>query len=268
MADRATGLGLAGASAIVTGGASNIGRAITLALAAEGAHVSMLDIDADQARRTAAEADGLTGTVTVVPCDTTEPAQVDAAVTTVVDRSQRIDVLVNNVGWSRPAWFADVTLEEMDKAVRVNLMSTIYCTRAVLSTMRAQGRGAIVSVASDAAFGELRSSVYGAAKGGVISFTKGLAREAGRDGVRLNVVAPGLVLPSGPEASRPDSLWSDGEDEVMDDRGRHDILRSIPLRRLTAPEDVAGSVLYLASHRLAAQVTGQVISVSGGRQMP
>jgi NAD(P)-dependent dehydrogenase (short-subunit alcohol dehydrogenase family) len=176
-------------------------------------------------------------------------------------------VLVNNVGWSRPAWFADISVKEMDKAITLNLMSTIHATRAALPLMVERG-GSIVSVASDAAFGELKSSVYGAAKGGIISFMKNMALEYGRRGIRCNVVAPGLVLPPGPDDVGEGSLWAIGGSAVIDEKGRADILKTIPLRRLTTPEDIAGSILFLASDRLSAQVTGQVFSVSGGRQMP
>jgi len=263
-----TGLGLAGKSAVVTGGASNIGRAIALALAGEGAMVSILDIDREQGARTIAAASDLLGTVHLVPCDMCDaPAVSDAIAAVAADRGG-IDTLVNNMGWSKPAWFADIDLADMQRAVDRNLMSTIYAARAALPIMAARGGGSIVSVASDAAFGELKSAVYGAAKGGVISFMKNIALEYGRSGVRCNVVAPGLVLPPGPEDIGESSLWAVGGEEVIDAKGRADILKTIPLRRLTTPIDVAGAILFLASDRLSAQVTGQVISVSGGRQMP
>ena len=262
------GLDLEGKSVVVTGGASNIGRAIVLAMAAEGARVTLLDIDADQSHRTVQEARALSADVDVIRCDVTDLDAVGKAVADTVELRGGIDVLVNNVGWNRPAWFADVSFEEIDKALRINLLSALYCTRATLPTMAAAGGGSVVAVASDAAFGELRTSVYGAAKAGVVGLMKGLAHEYGRRNVRFNVVAPGLVLPPGPEAVGEHSLWSVGDGEVIDDKGRADILKSIPLRRLSTPDDVAGAVLFFASERLASQITGQVISVSGGKHMP
>ncbi|MGJ9413218.1 SDR family NAD(P)-dependent oxidoreductase [Aeromicrobium sp. CF4.19] len=263
------GLGLAEASVVVTGGASNIGRAIVLSAAAEGARVTIWDIDVEQAERTADVARRGGGDVSVVRCDATEPDAVDAAVAATVAERGSIDVLVNNVGWNRPAWFASVTAEDMDKAVRVNLMSATYATRAVLPLMEGSGRGgSVVSVASDAAFGELRTSVYGAAKAGVVALMKALALEYGRKGIRFNVVAPGLVIPPGPESVGKDSLWAVGEQDVIDETGREHIRAAVPLRRLSTPEDVAGSVLFFASERLSRQLTGQVVSVSGGKHMP
>ncbi|MGE4324099.1 MAG: SDR family NAD(P)-dependent oxidoreductase [Sphingobium sp.] len=261
------GLGLEGKSVVVTGGASNIGRAVALALADEGAAVTIMDIDRAQGERTVAAAAGLPGAMRLVPCDFGVPAEIEAAFEAVGRAYGAIDTLVNNVGWSRPAWFRDVSLAEMDKAIALNLMSTIHATRAALPHMVERG-GSIVSVASDAAFGELKSAVYGAAKGGIISFMKNMALEYGRHGIRCNVVAPGLVLPPGPDDVGAGSLWAIGGSTVIDDKGRADILKTIPLRRLTTPDDVAGAILFLASDRLSAQVTGQVFSVSGGRQMP
>ncbi|WP_420605512.1 SDR family NAD(P)-dependent oxidoreductase [Novosphingopyxis sp.] len=263
-----SGLALHAKSVVVTGGASNIGRAIALAFAAEGAWVTIFDIDEAQTATTVFDAANLPGTIVGHACDMCDIEAVERGVANVVAAQSGIDVLVNNMGWSRPAWFADIPIEDIRKAVDRNLYSVIYATRAVLPTMAGAGGGSIVSVASDAAFGELRSAVYGAAKGGVVSFMKNIALEYGRKGVRCNVVAPGLVLPPSAKDVGENSLWAVGGDMVIDDKGRGDIVRSIPLRRLTTPADVAGSVLYLASDRLSAQVTGQVISVSGGSQMP
>lgn len=263
-----SGLALAGKSVVVSGGASNIGRAISLAFAAEGARVSIFDIDEAQTAITIRDAADLPGTVIGHICDMCDMAIVERAVSDVVAAQAGIDVLVNNMGWSRPAWFDHIPVEDIRKAVERNLYSVIFATRAVLPVMAKAGGGSIVSVASDAAFGELKSAVYGAAKGGVVSFMKNIALEYGRKGVRCNVVAPGLVLPPSAKDVGENSLWAADGDTVIDEKGRDDILRSTPLRRLTTPADVAGSVLYLASDRLAAQVTGQVISVSGGNQMP
>lgn len=262
------GLGLAGKTAIVTGGASNLGRAIAFELVREGARVVIVDVDRDQAARTAAEAGTLGGEVHVIGADLTDSARVRTAFSEIAERFETVDVLVNNVGWHHPAWFSDLSDQVIDRTVDLNLMTTIYCTRAVIPLMRANGGGSVVSMASDAAFGEMRASVYGAAKAGVIALSKGLAREFGRDNIRFNVVAAGLVLPPSGAAVGESSLWAGGAAEVMTEAARSDLLKGAPLKRHSTPEDVAAAVLVFASERLSRQLTGQVLSVSGGRHMP
>ncbi|MCS7294325.1 MAG: SDR family oxidoreductase, partial [Dehalococcoidia bacterium] len=171
-------LGLRGKSVIVTGAGSNIGRAIALAFAREGAQVAVVDIDREAGERTAwlAESQGA-ASAAFVPCDVTDRDQVAAMAEEVTRRLGRIDVLVNNVGWDRLRLFLEEPWEEIDRKVRLNLWSVLICSRIILPRLVEQRSGAVVNIASDAGrMGEYREAVYSACKGGVIALTKALAR--------------------------------------------------------------------------------------------
>jgi 2-hydroxycyclohexanecarboxyl-CoA dehydrogenase len=261
-------LGLAGRVAVVSGGASNIGRAITLALAAEGAHVAVLDLDLDQAQRVAATARAAGGgTVVAIRADITEPRDLDAIAAATAGLGP-VEVLVNNAGWARRARFLDQDPQEARRLIEVNLIGMMNLTRAVLPAMVARGQGSVVSIGSDAGrIGEKQEGAYGAAKAGVISLSKTLAREYGRDGVRFNVVCPGATVPAGPEEISEHSLWNQDEYAVYQEpETQGSIARHYPLGRLGRPQDVAGAVLFLASAQ-ASFITGQTLSVSGGYTM-
>jgi NAD(P)-dependent dehydrogenase (short-subunit alcohol dehydrogenase family) len=262
-------LGLAGRTAIVSGGASNIGRAITLALAAEGANVAVLDLDLEQAERVAkTAADQGSGTVLPLRADITDPAGLAPAVATVAERLGPVEVLVNNAGWARRAEFLEQPVQEACRLIEVNLLGMMNLTRAVLPSMVERGGGAVVSVGSDAGrIGEKQEGAYGAAKAGVISLSKTLAREYGRRGVRFNVVCPGATVPDSAEDIGPHSLWNQQEYAVYresDTQGP--IVRHYPLGRLGRPEDIAGAIVFLASPQ-AGFITGQTLSVNGGYTM-
>jgi len=262
-------LNLKGKSVVVTGGGSNIGRAITLAFAREGAHVTIAEIDAAQGEKAAVEArkSGATSAV-VVPTDVTKWDSVQAMVREVEGRTGRVDVLVNNVGWTLDRLFLEKERAEWEKEVQLNLWGMINCTRAVLDGMVARKTGAIVSMGSDAGrMGEFREGVYGACKAGIIALTKSVAREVGRHGVRLNVVCPGMTMPASEEEFGGLSMWAA---EVNRAWGTPEmqarIAKAYPLRRIGKPEDVAGAVVFLASDA-ASFITGQTLSVSGGYTM-
>ena len=262
-------LNLKGKSVVVTGGGSNIGRAITLAFAREGAHVTIAEIDAAQGEKAAGEArkSGATSAV-VVPTDVTNWDSVQAMVREVEGRTGRVDVLVNNVGWTLDRLFMEKERAEWEKEVQLNLWGMINCTRAVLDGMVARKTGAIVSMGSDAGrMGEFREGVYGACKAGIIALTKSVAREVGRHGVRLNVVCPGMTMPASEEEFGGLSMWAA---EVNRAWGTPEmqarIAKAYPLRRIGKPEDVAGAVVFLASDA-ASFITGQTLSVSGGYTM-
>jgi NAD(P)-dependent dehydrogenase (short-subunit alcohol dehydrogenase family) len=259
-------LELAGKVVVVSGGGSNIGRAIAMAFGAEGARVAILDRDAAQAERTAAEiAAAGPGEARVFPLDVTDTSATRAAVAEVEERLGPIDALINNVGWNgRAAFFLDLPPERWDRAFRLNLFATMSLTHPVLERMVARRQGSIVSIASDAAFGELRMADYGAMKAGILAFSRTIAREYGRYGIRSNVVAPGLVIPE-PEAIGEGSLWN--AEIGMGPKEIQNIEAGIPLRRRSEAIDIAWSVLFFASPR-ARQLTGQVVSVSGGFAMP
>ncbi len=262
-------LNLAGKSVVVTGGGSNIGRAITLAFARERSHVTIAEIDEGQGKKVAAEASGAgAASATVVRTDVTKWDSVQAMVKAVEARLGRVDVLVNNVGWTMDRLFVEKTREEWEKEIQLNLWGMINCTRAVLDGMIARKAGAIVSLGSDAGrMGEFREGVYAACKAGVIALSKSLAREVGRHGIRLNVVCPGMTMPESDEEISGLSMWaSDTNRQFRTDEMKARIAKVYPLRRIGRPEDVAGAVVFLASDA-ASFVTGQTLSVSGGYTM-
>jgi 2-hydroxycyclohexanecarboxyl-CoA dehydrogenase len=261
-------LNLAGKSVIVTGAGSNIGRAIALAFARERAQVAIAEIDEGQGAKTAAEAEALGAKALVVRTDVTRWPDVQAMVRTVEERFGRVDVLVNNVGWTRDALFVEKTREEWQKEVDLNLWGMINCTRAVLDGMIARKGGAIVSMGSDAGrIGEFREGVYGACKAGIIALSKSIAREVGKFGIRLNVVCPGMTMPATDEEIGALSMWNAQENRAwMTDEMRARIGKAYPLRRVARPDDVTGAVLFLASDQ-AGFITGQTLSVSGGYTM-
>ncbi len=261
-------LNLAGKSVIITGGGSNIGRAISLAFARQGAIVTIADRDQEQGRKTAEEAERLGAAAAValgVDVARWEDTQRMAAETEA--RFGRVDVLVNNAGWTFDRLFVEKPREEWEREIQVNLWGVINCTRAVLDGMLARGAGAVVSIGSDAGrMGEFREAVYGACKAGVIALSKSLAREMGRRGLRFNVVCPGTTMPASDEDIGADSMWSQQLREWNTPEMRERIAKAYPLRRVGQPEDVANAVVFLASDA-AGFITGQTLSVSGGYTM-
>lgn len=264
-------LDLHDARVIVTGGASNIGRGIVQGFAREGARIVLADVDEAQAGRVEQEALDLGArAVETVVVDLTAAGAADAVVGTAVSAWGGLDVLVNNAGWSLGAFVAkDDDRERWQRLVDINLFAVMELSRAAIAAMRATrpGGGALVLVASEAAFGQIRQGMYGATKAAAVALARTIAREHGRHGIRSNIVCPGLVIPEdgGVGAS---SLWAGGRDSVFDDGQIDYLLKDTPLNRLTRPEDVANAVLWLSSDSAARQVTGQLFSVSGGYTMP
>jgi 2-hydroxycyclohexanecarboxyl-CoA dehydrogenase len=241
---------LEGRSALVTGGAKGIGEAIVRRLAAEGARVWIGDIDTDGAEQVAAE----TG-AEAVPLDVTEPESARAAVET----AGRLDVLINNAGMDEFGFFTDTDPEMWERVIAVNLKGVLACTGAVLPGMQEAGYGRIVSIASEAGrVGSKGSAVYSAAKGGVIAFTKTIARENARFEITANAIAPGPI--ETPLLMRAKELGELGERII------ETMKRGTQLRRLGQPEEVAAAVAFLASEE-AAYVTGETLGVSGGLGM-
>ena len=236
--------------AIVTGAGQGIGRAIADKLAAEGATVVVTDLDEASAKQTAA---GLPGAV-AIRADVTDRHDVQAAVDRVMQQFGRVDVLVNNAGWDKASPFVDSDPADWDRAIAVNLYGVLHTCRAVLPIMAGQGGGAVVNLGSDAGrVGSSGEAVYSAAKGGVIAFTKSLAREMARHQVRVNCVCPGPT---------DTALFASFAGPKL----REALTKAIPFRRLGQPADVANVVAFLASDE-AAFVTGQTLSVSGGLTM-
>ncbi|MBI1238803.1 MAG: SDR family oxidoreductase [Alphaproteobacteria bacterium] len=258
-------LGLGGKKIIVTGGASHIGRAIVLSFAREGAALAILDRDREQAERTAkaAREAGAPG-VCVIEADLSEKESAAAACAEAMARLGGIDGLVTNVGWNRPDFFLGLEPAEWQRIIDLNLTSVIACAHAVLPEMVRAGQGAIVSIASTAAHGEPRQSVYAAAKAGVVALIRTIAAEYGRSGIRANCVAPGLTLPEDDAAALGrQSMWHDRE-KIMNAAQTEYVVKATPLRRLSRPQDIANAVVFLASDRAARQITGELITISGG----
>jgi len=236
---------LAGRRALVTGGAKGIGAAVVAAFAEAGAQVVMLDTDIAPARATTAS-----GAVRAVALDVSQPD----AVADFIRHEARFDILVNNAGVDQHAFFTDTTPADWSRLLAVNLVGVLACTHAVLPGMQAAGFGRIVNIASEAArLGSKGGAVYAAAKGGVLAFTRSIARENARFGITVNAIAPGpIATPMLEEAVKQ------GGPKLRDA-----MTGATLLRRLGTPEEVAAAVLFLASD-LAAYITGETLGVSGG----
>ncbi len=261
-------LGLDGKSVIVTGGVSNIGRAITLALTSEGANVTIADLDSSQANAvlTEVEANGAGG-AQFVKTDITALDAVENLVEVATERFGGVDVLVNNVGWDQLMFFTQTTPDFWEKIIRINFIGVLNCTRAVLGPMSKQGHGAIVSISSDASRqGEPREAVYGGMKAAINSFMKTIAKENGRFGIRCNVVCPGVTVPEQDHEVGENSMWADRNAMFSEDQFDQ-IAASLPLKKLGRPGDIANAVAFLSSNSMAGHITGQVLSVSGGYSM-
>ena len=261
-------LGLQGKNIIVTGGGSNIGRAIVYAFAAEGANIALAELAPAQGEAVAVEvAQKYPGCrIQVIAADVTDRTQVAAMVEQTIAEFGSVDVLVNNVGWTIDRLFLEKPRAEHEKEVQVNLWSPINCIHAVLPYMIERQAGAIVSISSDAGrMGEYREAVYSACKGGVIALSKAIARETGRYGLRLNVVCPGLIVPADDAELSPESMWHEMRG-IFTDEVLERVRRAYPLRRMGTAAEIANAVVFLASDA-ASFITGQTLSVSGGYTM-
>jgi len=243
---------LEGTVALVTGGASGIGAATCRRLAAEGASVAVTDMNADGARAVAEEVSGRPYELNVA-----QDESVRAAVASAEDELGPIDVLVNNAGYDEFGFFVNTDEAMWDRVIGVNLRGVIACTHAVLPGMQARRRGRIVNVASEAGRrGSPGSTVYSAAKNGVIGFTRAIAAEAGRYGVTCNAVAPGPIETPLLMAA-PEHLGEQGRRLV------NNMIAQTVLGRIGQPDEVAAVIAFLASGD-ASYVTGESLGVSGG----
>lgn len=259
-------LGLRGRSVVVTGGGSNIGRAIVLGFAAEGARITIGDIDEAQAAKVA-ESAGAAGAadVRVVRTDVTDLNQAQALMGAAADRFGGVDVLVNNVGWDQLMFFSQTTPEFWDKIIRINFLGVLNCTRAALEKMTPAQRGSIVSISSDASRqGEPREAVYGGMKAAVNSFMKTIAKENGRYGIRCNCVCPGVTIPETEDEVGDTSMWAK---PLFTPEQLEKVAAALPLKKVGRPRDIANAVVFLSSPVAAGHITGQVLSVSGGYSM-
>lgn len=248
-----------GRTVIVTGGGGGIGGATCRRFAGEGARVAVCDVNHEAAQKVAAGIRDSGGTAEAFECDITRRPSVDAAVAATVSRLGAVDVLVNNAGWDVFRPFAKTEPSQWEKLIAINLTGALHMHHAVLPGMIARKSGRIVNIASDAArVGSSGEAVYAACKGGLVAFSKTIAREHARHGITVNVVCPGptdtaLFANYKQGAGNPEKLVEA-------------FTRTIPLGRIGQPDDLPGAVLFFASDD-ASYVTGQVLSVSGGLTM-
>jgi 2-hydroxycyclohexanecarboxyl-CoA dehydrogenase len=246
--------GLEGRNVIVTGGGGAIGAAICRRFAGYGAKVGVFDKNLDGAKKVAAEIKGFASGV-----DITDYDAVGTAIAQFEKDAGPTDVLVNNAGWDKFVNFVDTTPELWDQIIAINLRGPVNMSHVVLKGMVARGHGRVVNIASDAGrVGSSQEAVYSACKGGIIAFTKTVAREVARKGITLNAVCPGPT-------ETPLLAAAAGEGE-RGERMRAALINAIPMKRVGQPDDIPGAVCFLASDD-AAFITGQTISVSGGLTM-
>ena len=241
---------LAGRTALITGGAGGLGRAMAHRFASEGARLVIADLDVGAAQALTSE---LPHNAVAIQVDVTDPDAVTRMVSTAVELTGALDVLVNNAGVTRDASIRKMTLADWDLVQSVHLRAAFMATKAAAEVMREQGRGAIVNMSSlSGKVGNFGQANYSTAKAGLVALTKVTAKEYARFGVRANAVQPGLIRTPMTEAL---------SQEVWDQK-----LAEVPLRRAGEPEEVADVALFLASD-LSSYMTGAVLEVGGGRYM-
>jgi 2-hydroxycyclohexanecarboxyl-CoA dehydrogenase len=244
-------------TAVVTGAASGIGKATAIALARKGLRVLALDIDRDGGgllqSQAASEFGSGPGGIEYVYVDLGDRASIAETAKQILSNVDAVNVIVNTAGWDRIQPFIENTPEFIDKVTAINLTGPVMLTQALLPSMIAAGYGKIVNVASDAGrVGSMGETVYAAAKGGMIAFTKSLAREMSRHQIHVNCVCPGPT----------DTPLFHAQPEKLKDA----LIRAIPFHRLAKPEETASAIVFFAGSE-SDYVTAQIMSVSGGLTM-
>ncbi len=244
---------LQGKVALITGGARGIGREIALLFAREGADVAICDVNREVADQTKKEIEALGRRAMSFETDVTDLKQVEEMTNNVLDNFKRLDILVNNAGITRDGLLLRMSEEDWDKVLAVNLKGVFSCTKAVSKILIKQRSGKIVNIASIIGImGNAGQANYAASKGGIISFTKSVAKELASRNVQVNAVAPGFI-----QTAMTDKL-TPAQRETM--------LAAIPLARLGVAADVAQACLFLACGE-ADYITGQTLVVDGGMSM-
>jgi 2-hydroxycyclohexanecarboxyl-CoA dehydrogenase len=246
--------------ALVTGGGQGIGRGISEVLGGQGFRVAIADLNADTAQATARAVTEAGGTAIAVTADVTDSGSVLAAVKTVTSELGPVEIVVNNAGWDDFMSFVDTTEDFWDRILELNFKGALRVTHAVVPGMMERGWGRVINIGSDAGrVGSSLEAVYSGAKGGIIAFTKTLAREVATKGVTANTVCPG---PTDTPMLRK-FAGDAGQDAEKVISG---MTRAVPMRRLAQPADVAAAVAFFASDATG-YITGQTLSVSGGLTM-
>ena len=237
--------------AIVTGAGRGIGKAIAIALAREGANIIAIDVDIQTAEEVAKEIKSLDRQALAIQVDVSDSKEVNRMVQSVLKKFKRVDILVNNAAIIKRGSIEDLTEEDWDRVMDVNLKGAFNCMKAVVGTMKKQRYGKIVNISSIAGkIGDLASApCYGASKAGMTCLAKSLARELASYNINVNVVAPHAI------ETDMSKEWSEEK--------RKSIIADIPLGRLGEPEDVAEAVVFLVSDK-AKFITGEVLDVNGG----
>ena len=239
--------------AVVTGAASGIGKATAEALAEAGATVICGDIDRDKGEAAAAAIRNKDQKAEFLRVDMTDEASIDAFAEAVQAKARAVDILINGAGWGQTQPFWETTPDLWEKIIALNFVGPMKLAKALLPKMMERGSGKIVNIASDAGrVGSLGETVYSGAKGGLIAFTKSLARETARYNINVNCVCPG--------PTETPLLFAVPEKHL------EAFKKAIPFRRFGKPSEIADAVVFFASDR-ASYITGQVLSVSGGLTM-
>ena len=243
---------LKGKTAIITGSGRGIGRAIALAMAEQGANIVVNDVNMESAGEVVAEIEAMGRQAIAVKADVTSEDQIKAMIETCINRFGKLDILVNNAGIIQTVPVTEIDGKDWDRVMEVNLKGVFLCCKAALAPMKAQHGGKIINIASVAGKrggGLLGNSCYSASKGGVIAFTKSLARESGPFGINVNAITPAFTDTEMTRSIAPDK--------------KEFIIKMLPLGRVGQPSDIAGAVCFLASS-MSDYMTGEIMDVDGG----
>ncbi|MFH1381212.1 MAG: 3-oxoacyl-[acyl-carrier-protein] reductase [Candidatus Omnitrophota bacterium] len=236
--------------AVVTGGARGIGRAIALRFAREGSDIVIGDVNDDAMKEAAQEIEKTGRSVLTEKLDVTDPTSVQSFVQKALDKFGKINILVNNAGITRDGLLVRMSEADWDAVLDVNLKGAFNCTKVVAKTMMKQRSGKIVNIASIIGIiGNAGQANYAASKGGIIAFTKSIAKELASRNINVNAIAPGFI-----KTQMTDKLSDDVKNAIM---------KQVPLGKWGTPEDVANAALFLVGD-ISSYITGQVVQVDGG----
>lgn len=261
-------LGLKGKVAIVTGAGAGISKATAILLAEEGAKVVVAEFDESRGKATVEQIKDKGGQSLFFKTDVADWSQVEQLVAVTLKEFGQIDIMANVVGAWRINYFTKMPREDWDIEIKVNFIGTLNCCRAVIDHMIARKAGCIINTGSDAGrVGEPNQPVYSGAKAAVIGFTRALAKDVGRYGIRVNCVCPGMTRVERRVEMEEKMQREEPEKWAAYQENYKKIMKLYPLRKEGKPEDLASMIVFLASDIRAGHVTGQTISVNGGYSM-